>query len=121
MARTEVLLADFPKTWTLDEGTKVTVRPMVPGDRAKVARFFQGIPEGDLRFLKDDVRDPRVLDQWVQQLNYDRVLRHSGKCAGGEARWDRWESRRPGDPRSPEEPWVFEAAGVAMNGEDGSW
>lgn len=74
MARTEVLLADFPKTWTLDEGTKVTVRPMVPGDRAKVARFFQGIPEGDLRFLKDDVRDPRVLDQWVQQLNYDRVL-----------------------------------------------
>lgn len=74
MPRTEVLLADFPKTWVLDDGTKVTVRPMVREDRAKVAEFFRSIPEGDLRFLKDDVTDPRVIDQWVQNLNYGRVL-----------------------------------------------
>jgi len=74
MPRTEALLADFPKTWHLEGGTKVTVRPMGREDRAKVAAFFQSLPEGDLRALKDNVRDPWIIDQWVQQLNYDRVL-----------------------------------------------
>lgn len=74
MPRTEVLVADFPKTWILDDGAEVTVRPMVREDRARVAEFFRRIPEGDLRFLKDDVTNPRIIDQWVENLNYDRVL-----------------------------------------------
>lgn len=74
MPKTEALLAEFPKTWMLEEGTQVTVRPMARQDRAKVARFFQSIPEGDLRFLKEDVQDPRVIERWVKQLDYDRVL-----------------------------------------------
>jgi L-amino acid N-acyltransferase YncA len=74
MAKTAEILAGFPKTWVLDYGAKATVRPMVKEDRDKVVEFFKKIPEGDLRFLKDDVTDAQVIDQWVHDLNYDRVL-----------------------------------------------
>ncbi len=74
MVEIQGLLTDFPKTWVLGDGTKVTVRPMVKGDRDRLALFFKHVPEEDLRFLKDDVKDIRVIDQWSQNVNYDRVL-----------------------------------------------
>jgi L-amino acid N-acyltransferase YncA len=74
MAKTKELLTGFPKSWTLEDGTKVTVRPMEKEDREALALFFKHIPEGDLRFLKDDVTDDRTIDRWVQTLNYDRVV-----------------------------------------------
>lgn len=74
MATTKELLKDFPKTWTLDDKTKVTVRPMQKKDGAKLAALFKRIPEGELRFLKDDVTNKRTIAQWVKNLNYDRVL-----------------------------------------------
>lgn len=67
-------LTDFPKTWTLDEKTKVTVRPMEKKDGDKLVSLFKRIPEAELRYLKDDVTDKRTIDQWVEALNYDRVL-----------------------------------------------
>lgn len=74
MAERKGILADFPKTWKLEDGTTVTLRPMEKPDRDKLALLFQRIPEDELRYLKDDVTDVRTIDQWVQTLNYDRVL-----------------------------------------------
>jgi len=74
MLRIEALLADFPKSLVLEDGTKVTVRPMVKQDRDKLALFFNHIPEEELYFLKDDVTDIRTIDSWVETLNYSRVL-----------------------------------------------
>jgi L-amino acid N-acyltransferase YncA len=74
MAKTAEVLTDFPKKWTLEDGTKVTVRPMEKEDREALALFFNHIPEDELRFLKDDVTDARTIDQWARALNYDRVL-----------------------------------------------
>jgi GNAT superfamily N-acetyltransferase len=74
MPRIAEVLAGFPKTWILAYGAKVIVRPMVKEDRDGLVDFFKKIPEGDFRFLKDDVADPRVIDQWVRDLDYDRVL-----------------------------------------------
>ncbi len=74
MVKTQKLLTDFPKIWVLDDGTKVALRPMVQHDRDRLALFFKRIPIEDLRFLKDDVTDTGVIDQWCQSLNYDRVL-----------------------------------------------
>ena len=68
------LLTEFPKSWTLDDGTKVTVRPMVKQDRDRLALFFKHIPEEELRFLKDDVTDMRVIDRWIYNIDYGRVL-----------------------------------------------
>ncbi len=74
MVKTQGLLTDFPKTWVLEDGTKVAVRPMVKGDRDKLALLFKRIPEEELHFLKETVTDLRVIDRWIQNLNYDRVL-----------------------------------------------
>jgi L-amino acid N-acyltransferase YncA len=74
MAKTVGLLTDFPKTWDLEDGTSITVRPMEKQDRDKLALFFKRIPDEELRFLKDDVTDMRIIDEWVQNVNYDRVL-----------------------------------------------
>ncbi len=74
MIKAETLLADFPKSWTLDDGTKVSVHPMVKHDRDRLALFFKHLPEEELRFLRDDVTDMRVIDQWIYNINYDRVL-----------------------------------------------
>jgi ribosomal protein S18 acetylase RimI-like enzyme len=74
MATMEKLWLDFPETWTLDGGMEATVRPMVKGDRDKLLQFFTQIPGDELRLLKDDVTDARVIDQWARDLNYDRVL-----------------------------------------------
>lgn len=74
MAKTKEFLTDFPKISILEDGTKVTVRAMEKQDRDKLALFFKHIPEDELRFLKDDVTDPRIIDKWIEGLNYDRVL-----------------------------------------------
>lgn len=73
-AMVEPLLADYPKTWNLTGGLQVTVRPMTADDRDALVAFFQGIPKADLRFLKDDVTKPEIIDRWIEQLDYDRVL-----------------------------------------------
>jgi L-amino acid N-acyltransferase YncA len=74
MKTAAAVLKGFPKTWILDYGAKVTVRPMVKEDRDELADFFKHIPDGDLRFLKDDVNDGQVITRWAQELDYDRVL-----------------------------------------------
>lgn len=74
MTKATQLLSEFPKDWVLEDGTKVTVRPMVKQDRDRLALFFKHIPQGELRFLKDDVTDMRIIDQWIYKMDYDRVL-----------------------------------------------
>ncbi|HET7853916.1 MAG TPA: GNAT family N-acetyltransferase [Candidatus Methylomirabilis sp.] len=74
MAVTERSLIEYPQLWKLEDGTEVTVRPMVKEDRDKLADFFRRIPIQELRVLKDDVTDVAVIDQWARTLDYDRVL-----------------------------------------------
>jgi ribosomal protein S18 acetylase RimI-like enzyme len=42
------------------------IRPIEAGDSEALSGFFERIPESDRTFLKEDVGDPRVLDEWVQ-------------------------------------------------------
>jgi len=74
VTKVQPLLADYPKTWNLSGGVQVTVRPMTADDRDGLVAFFQRIPDSDLSFLKEDVKSPRVIDGWIENLNYDRVL-----------------------------------------------
>ncbi|HEY8489912.1 MAG TPA: GNAT family N-acetyltransferase [Dehalococcoidia bacterium] len=68
------VLEAYPKELTLDDGTVVTVRPLRREDEAALIAFFQGIPEEDRFYLKEDVGDPAVVRRWVAELDYDRVL-----------------------------------------------
>lgn len=42
------------------------IRPIEADDSAALSRFFERIPESDRTFLKEDVGDRRVLEDWVQ-------------------------------------------------------
>jgi GNAT superfamily N-acetyltransferase len=64
----------FPKALTLDDGTTVTVRPLRAGDGAALLGFFRGIPAVDRYWLREDVTDSAVIDRWVADLDYQRVL-----------------------------------------------
>jgi len=68
------MLRAYPKIVVLRDGTRVTLRPMVKEDKEKLKEFFASIPEEDRWYLKEDVADPKVIESWVRDLNYDRVL-----------------------------------------------
>jgi L-amino acid N-acyltransferase YncA len=58
----------FPHTVKLAEGENVEVRLMSADDRDAVLAFAQALPEEDLLFLRVDLTDPEVVDDWVANL-----------------------------------------------------
>ncbi len=57
----------YPQTITLD-GTSVEVRIMTGDDRDAVLEFAKALPEEDLLFLRIDLTDPAVVDEWVANI-----------------------------------------------------
>lgn len=67
-------MASLYKTGILKDGTLVVLRAMNQDDRDKLIDFFNRVDEHDLMFLRSDVRDPRVIDEWVKHIDYRRVF-----------------------------------------------
>jgi len=65
---------DLKKTGRLKDGTKVILRPMVKADREPVGDFFGRLTPSVLQYVRNDVTDPKVLNKWFDQLNYDKVF-----------------------------------------------
>jgi RimJ/RimL family protein N-acetyltransferase len=64
----------YTKEGVLKDGARVTLRPMVKEDREKLLTFFRGLDARELNFLRNDVRDPAVIDHWVNHIDYNRVF-----------------------------------------------
>ena len=62
------------KNGKLKDGSEVLLRPMVNGDRKAVGEFFGRLTPSVLQYVRNDVSDPKVLDEWFDQLNYERVF-----------------------------------------------
>lgn len=62
------------KNGKLKDGSEVLLRPMVKGDRKAVGEFFGRLTPQVLQYVRNDVTDPKVLDKWFDQLDYDRVF-----------------------------------------------
>jgi ribosomal protein S18 acetylase RimI-like enzyme len=58
------------------------IRPIEAGDSPALSRFFKRIPESDRTFLKEDVADPRVLEDWVQPGTGRSVAVDDGQVVG---------------------------------------
>jgi RimJ/RimL family protein N-acetyltransferase len=58
----------------LKDGTIVTLRPMVKEDEEELFRFFQKLPEELILFIRHNVKEPGVIQDWAHRINYDRVL-----------------------------------------------
>ena len=71
----EVILEErFPKPAKLEDGTRVIFRPLIPQDESSLIQFFHSIPEEDMLYLRDDVKDPEVIKHWCHHLNYEETL-----------------------------------------------
>ena len=64
----------FPKTILLRDGTQVTLRPLVEGDKLRLLDFFRRIPEEDRFYLKENVTSPEVIQVWTTDIDFARVV-----------------------------------------------
>jgi RimJ/RimL family protein N-acetyltransferase len=64
----------YPKEVKCKDGKTVVLKPFEKKDKDALFSFFQGIPEADRLFLKDNVTDLTVVERWAAELNYDKVF-----------------------------------------------
>lgn len=64
----EQLSERFPRDVTLSDGRRVQLRLMSADDRDAVLGFARGLPEEDLLFLRLDVTQGDVVDDWIANL-----------------------------------------------------
>lgn len=64
----------YRKFVNLKNGQRVMFRFLNPQDRENLLKLFQDAPEEDIRFLKQDVKNPKLIHSWIDNLNYQKVL-----------------------------------------------
>jgi len=72
--RRSSMLEGYPKEIMAKDGTPVLLRPLIREDEQRLAEFFVRIPEDERWFLRDGVDDPETMRQWIENLDYDRIL-----------------------------------------------
>jgi RimJ/RimL family protein N-acetyltransferase len=64
----------YRKFVTLRNGQRVMFRFLNSQDRENLLKLFQDAPDEDIRFLKQDVKDSKLIDYWTNNINYQKVL-----------------------------------------------
>ena len=67
-------MEQFIKELTLKDGTTMMMRPLSKNDGPALLAFFSALPIGDRIFLKEDVTNRGIIDRWVEELDYEKVL-----------------------------------------------
>lgn len=82
----EILVKNYPKQVKLDDGTAVTVRPLLKDDEQAFLAYFQSLAPEERVELKEEVTDPKVIESWMENLDYDLMLPlvalHGGRIVG---------------------------------------
>lgn len=82
----EILIKNYPKILSLEDGTPVTIRPLLKDDEAALLKYFGALPPEDRLCLKEDVTDPKVIKNWIYEMDYDNLLPlialHNGNIVG---------------------------------------
>lgn len=58
----------------LKDGTVVTLRSMTAEDEEALKTFFQSLPDELLLFVRHNVKEGKVIREWAEHLDYDRVI-----------------------------------------------
>jgi len=59
---------------TLRDGARVLIRPLTRDDRQGLLDLFLPVPKDELRFMRHNVNDPAIVNDWIDNLDYDRVF-----------------------------------------------
>ncbi len=83
-AKATIDISGYPKSAKLDDGSMATLRLMTGSDRDVVLKFARSLPEDDLLYLRVDITDPKVVDEWVSNLENHRTVTVLAEGAKGE-------------------------------------
>ena len=67
-------MENYPKTVKTKDGTSVVIRPLTQDDGPALLAFFRALPADDRLFLREDVTKKEVVERWISQLDYEKVL-----------------------------------------------
>lgn len=67
-------IRNFREITTLADGTRVLFRPMNKDDHDQLIRLFSLINDDDLKYFRHNVKDPKILQEWIDKLDYGRVI-----------------------------------------------
>ena len=81
MANTSVVKRTYPWQTTINE-VDISFRLMDPSDRDTILAFGRSLPPHDLLFLRSDVTDPKVVDEWVENLKKGRTITVMAESGG---------------------------------------
>ncbi len=59
---------NYPKSVRLPEGAEIEIRLMQPADRDAILAFARNLPQEDLLFLRVDLTEEAVVDDWMGNL-----------------------------------------------------
>ena len=59
---------------TLKDGGRVLLRSMVPEDYQGLLDFYSHTSADDMSFMRHNVKDPAVIKDWCNNLDYNKVL-----------------------------------------------
>lgn len=68
------LQARYPRPATLHDGRTVELRVMGGKDRDQVLAFARSLAPNDLLFLRANITDPAVIDEWLADLQAGRKI-----------------------------------------------
>ncbi|MBI4674152.1 MAG: GNAT family N-acetyltransferase [Chloroflexi bacterium] len=71
-------MQDYIKTYrhmvTLNDGAHVLLRALTQEDKNALIEFFAPISREELKFMRNDVTDRALVSEWVDNLDYTKVL-----------------------------------------------
>jgi RimJ/RimL family protein N-acetyltransferase len=67
-------LSVYPKKIRLGESIDLEIRPLRKTDQESLHRYFLRLSTEEVSRLKNDVTDPKVIENWIYELDYDVTL-----------------------------------------------
>lgn len=67
-------IRNFREMVTLKDGAYILLRPMNAEDQQYLMEFYSAVNEDDLRYFRHYVKDPAVIQDWCENLDYSKVL-----------------------------------------------
>jgi ribosomal protein S18 acetylase RimI-like enzyme len=69
-----MVLYQYPISENLKDGSQITIRPLRKEDEKILHEYFLRLPPEDRLCLRNDVTDPKVIESWIYDLDYDVIL-----------------------------------------------
>jgi len=64
----------FRQVFTMRDGARVLLRPLIPGDRQMLLDFFLPISMEERKFMRHNINDPDLIASWADNVDYDKVF-----------------------------------------------